>query len=248
MESVSGLPIQVDFINVEDIKAKGIPRDVSVIINAGAEGDAWSGGECWADPKVIEAVCEFVRKGGGFIGVGEPSALRRPSSRYFQLAELLGVDRELGLTRAFDRLDFALPKEPHFILKDAAGELDFGPEATNIFILSADTSVLAARGKSPLVATKAFGRGRSVYLAGHKYAMPNVRLLHRAIFFAAAAEAKFAAYTCTNVRTECAYYPRHNKLAVVNNGTAPEQTRVTLADGKSIEVKVEAYGATIVDA
>jgi hypothetical protein len=179
--------------------------------------------------------------------VGEPSALRR-GSRYFQLAQLLGVDREMGLTRAFDRLEFVLPKEPHFMLKDVAGELDFGPEATNIYMLSSETAVLAARGKSPLVATKSFGRGRGVYLAGHKYASENVRLLHRAIFFAAQAEARFAAYTCANVKTECAYYPRHKKLVVVNNGTTPEQTRVTLADGKTVDVKVEAYGATIVDA
>jgi len=218
-----------------------------VIINAGAVDDAWSGGECWADPKVIEALFEFVHKGGGLIGVGEPSALRR-GPRYFQLAQLLGVDREMGLTRAFDRLELALPKEPHFVLKDVAGELDFGPEATNIFILSAETAVLAARGKSPLVATKTFGRGRSVYLAGHKYTSENVRLLHRAIFFAASAEAQFAAFTCANVRTECAYYPRHKRLVVVNNSTTTEQTRVTLADGKTVDVKVEAYGSTIVDA
>ena len=247
MESVSGLPIHVDFINFEDIKAQGIPGDVSVVINAGAVDDAWSGGECWADPKVIEALFEFVHKGGGFIGVGEPSALRH-STQYFQLAQMLGVDREMGLTRAFDRLDFALPKAPHFILKDIASELDFGTDASNIYILNAETSVLAARGKSPMVTTKAFGRGRSVYLSGHKYNHENVRLLHRAIFFAAQAEAQFAAYGCANVKTECAYYPRHKKLVVVNNGTTAEQTRVTLADGKGVDVRLEPYGVTMVDA
>ena len=96
-----------------------------MIINAGAVDDAWSGGECWANAKVIEALFEYVHGGGGFIGVGEPSALRH-SSQYFQLAPMLGVDREMGLTRAFDRLEFSLPSEPHFILKDAASELDFG--------------------------------------------------------------------------------------------------------------------------
>jgi beta-D-galactosyl-(1->4)-L-rhamnose phosphorylase len=198
------------------------------------------------NPKVIEAIFGFVHKGGGFIGVGEPSALRH-SSQYFQLAQMLGVDREMGLTRAFNRLELALPKEAHFILKDAGNELDFGTDATNVFILNPETSVLAARAKSLMVATKAFGRGRSLYLSGHKYTHENVRLLHRAIFFAAQAESKFAAYTCANVKTECAYYPRHRQLVVVNNGTTAEQTRVTLGDGHSVEVSVEPYGVTIVD-
>ena len=96
--------------------------------------------------------------------------------------------------------------------------------------------------------TITFGRGRSVYLSGHKYTHENMRLLHRAIFFAAQAESQFAAYTCANVSVECAYYPRHKKLVVINNGTVAEHSRVTLAYGKSVDVAVEPYGVTIVDA
>jgi beta-D-galactosyl-(1->4)-L-rhamnose phosphorylase len=247
METVSGLPLHVGFISFEDILAKGIPRDVSVIINAGAVNDAWSGGEYWANARIIEALFEFVHKGGGFIGVGEPSALRH-SSQYFQLAQLLGVDREIGLTRAFNRLDFTLPDESHFILRDVAQPLDFGTDISNIYILNSETTVLASRGKSPMVTTKSFGRGRGVYLSGHKYNCDNVRLLHRAIFHAAQIEPKFDAYACSNVRTECAYYPKHRKLVVVNNGTTGEETRVPLANGKTIHVRVEPYGVAIVDA
>jgi beta-D-galactosyl-(1->4)-L-rhamnose phosphorylase len=247
MESVSGLPIHVDFMSFEDILSEGIPTDVSAIINAGSVDDAWSGGEWWKNAKVIETLFEYVHGGGGFIGVGEPSALRH-GNRYFQLAELLGVDREMGLTRAFDRLEFAVPSEPHFILKDATGELDFSTEASNVYILNRNTSVLAARGKSAMVTTKAFGRGRSVYLSGHKFTHENVRLLHRAIFHAAGAESKLADYMCSNIRTECAWYPRHKKLVVVNNGTAAEKTRVMLEGGRSVDVDVAPFGVTIVDA
>jgi beta-D-galactosyl-(1->4)-L-rhamnose phosphorylase len=141
-----------------------------------------------------------------------------------------------------------LPKEPHFILKDVAGELDFGSDATNIFILNRETSVLAARGRSPMVTAKTFGRGRAVYLSGHKYTPENVRLLQRAIFFAAQAEPKLDVYACSNVKAECAYYPKHKKLVVVNYGTAPEETRVSLPGGKSLTVRLEPYGVTVVDA
>jgi beta-D-galactosyl-(1->4)-L-rhamnose phosphorylase len=157
MESVSGLPLNVTFISFET-SAGGVPTGVSVIINAGAVDDAWSGGEHWADARIIEALSEYVHGGGGLIGVGEPSALRH-SSQYFQLSHLLGVDRELGLTRAFQRLDFAPTADPHFILKDAGGELDFGTDVGGIYVLDGETHVLAARGKSPMLTTRPFGQG-----------------------------------------------------------------------------------------
>jgi hypothetical protein len=73
-----------------------------------------------------------------------------------------------------------------------------------------------------------------------------VRLLHRAMFFAAQAEDCFRAYSCTNVRTECAYYPSHRKLAVVNNGTRREETDVILGNGASVHVVLEPYGSNVI--
>jgi beta-D-galactosyl-(1->4)-L-rhamnose phosphorylase len=188
----------------------------------------------------------FVNDGGGFIGVGEPSALRH-GCHYFQLAELLGVDREIGLTRAFNRFLFDVIGKPHFILDDLQSEGDFGPEAGNIYVLNQETKVLAAKGKSPTVTTKDFGRGRTVYLSGHKYTPENVRLLHRAIFFAAQAEGQFGMWLPGNVRAEAAYYPAHKKLVVINNTGEPEATDVRAPDGTSIHVEVEAYGSKILD-
>jgi beta-D-galactosyl-(1->4)-L-rhamnose phosphorylase len=246
MESVSGLPLNVRFISFEDIRAGGVPTDVSVILNAGAVDDAWSGGEHWADARIIEALSEYVHGGGGLIGVGEPSALRH-SSQYFQLSHLLGVDRERGLTRAFQRLEFVPAADRHFIVKDSGDELDFGADVGGIYVLDRDTHVLAAHGKSPMLTTRLFGRGRTVYLSGHKYTPANVRLLHRAIFFAAGKEPLFETFSCSNVRTECACYPKHGKLVVVNNGDRPEETHVTLAEGRSVDVRVEPYGHAIIE-
>ncbi len=248
MESVSGLPLQVEFIGFEDLLADGVPRGIDVVINAGSAVDAWSGGEHWRDARIVEALCQHVHGGGGLIGVGEPSACRH-SSQYFQLAQLLGVDRELGLTRAFQRPEVAPAQGAHFILEDVRGELDLGPnEVDRIYLVDRETTVLAARGRSPRLTTRAFGSGRTVYLSGYRHDAVNTRLLHRAIFFAAQQEAQFAAYACSNLRTECAYYPRHGKLVVVNNGAEPEQTRVALASGRSVAVSLEPYGFSVVDA
>ena len=50
-EALSGLPVEVKFINFEDVK-KGALEDVNVVINAGAAGSAWSGGDAWKDDEV----------------------------------------------------------------------------------------------------------------------------------------------------------------------------------------------------
>ena len=246
MESVSGLPLHTEFISFEDILNHGIPRDIKVLINAGMVNDSWSGEHYWANEKIIEALSEFVYNGGGFIGIGEPSALKH-SSQYFQLCHVLGVDREIGLTRAFQRFAFDLVQQPYFILKDITSDLDFGKDIDNIYVLDEPTKVLAARDKSPMITTKQFGQGRSIYLSGHKFTPENVRLLHRAIFYAAAAEQRYGTYTCGNVYTECAYYPNHSKLVVINNSTQKQNTQVTLDKGKTFDTNLEPYGFQIID-
>jgi beta-D-galactosyl-(1->4)-L-rhamnose phosphorylase len=246
METVSGLPLYITFISFEDILNQGLPSDIKVIINAGRINDAWSGGDYWTQAPVIEALSEYVYNGGGFIGIGEPSA-QRHSSQYFQLCHVLGVDREVGLTRAFQRHAFELTQTPHFILKDAAVALDFGKDIDNIYVLDKATEVLAAREKSPMLTVRQFGKGRSIYLSGHQFTPENVRLLHRAISYAAQAEAQYDTYACSNVYTECAYYPKHKKLVVINNSNLPQKTLITLKQGKTSKACLEPYGLQVID-
>ena len=58
---------------LDDVR-NGIDPDIKVIINAGDAYTAWSGAENWTDEKVVTAIRRFVDQGGGFIGVGEPTA------------------------------------------------------------------------------------------------------------------------------------------------------------------------------
>ena len=242
MESVSGLPIEVSFLSFDDICQGGIPVEVDVLINAGMGGDAWSGGEHWADPAVIEAVCEFVDRGGGFIGVGEPSA-RRHGTGYFQLSPVLGVDRELGLTRAFDRYRFET-RPDHYILRDAGPDPDLGRAVDDLYIIDPGTTVLAAAGPSPRITTRPFGQGRSVYFAGHHYAPRNVRLLLRAIYWAAQAEDRIDQWTCSNLETECAYFPASRQLVVVNNSALAQPTTIA-TPRQPVRVSLEPYACLI---
>ncbi|HTX66040.1 MAG TPA: 1,3-beta-galactosyl-N-acetylhexosamine phosphorylase C-terminal domain-containing protein, partial [Opitutaceae bacterium] len=106
----------------------------------------------------------------------------------------------------------------------------------------------AERERCPQIATHEFGRGRSVYFSGFKFSPENTRLLHRALFWAAAREAQWLVWSSSNVRTECAWFPRKRKLVVINNAGTAERTTVTLGDGRTKRaVSLPAHGIRILD-
>ena len=116
------MPFEVEFISFDDVK-KGIPEDIGVIINVGDAYTAFSGAENWIDEEVVTNIRRFVDEGGGFIGVGEPTAYQH-QGRFFQLSDVLGVDREMCFslnTDKYNELD-----ANHFILEDIEGKIDFG--------------------------------------------------------------------------------------------------------------------------
>ncbi|MBN1561518.1 1,3-beta-galactosyl-N-acetylhexosamine phosphorylase [candidate division KSB1 bacterium] len=243
-ESLAGLPIQVSFISFADILRAGIPQDVNVIINAGRSGSAWSGGELWKNEKIIEALTEWIADGGGFIGVGEPSACRH-SSQFFQLAHLLGVDREIGLTLNRTKTAWTAAPGEHFILQDNQEEIDLG-QVEGIYVLSREALVLAQKDGSPQIVLNSFGKGRAIYLSGFRYMPQNTRLLHRALCWAAQ-QTEFGAWTCSVSQADCAFFPASKKLVVINNGDQAAETQVRGADGKAIDVRLEAYAMEIID-
>lgn len=247
METVAGLPIQTQFISFEDILKNGIPSDVNVLINAGIEGDSWTGGRYWRDAKVVEIVSDFVARGGGIVGIGEPSAARGYSHHHLQLARIFGVDRELGFSTARNKMPFDVATS-HFITEDLTLKPDFGREIDGMYVIDDQTTVLASSGNAVRIATRPFHKGRAAYFSGHKATPANHRLLHRAIFWAAGAEAKFDGWRSENVNVECAYYPKHKLLAVINLTSEAQATKIIAPDRRRIPVSVAEYGMTLVEA
>ncbi len=246
IESLAGLPLEVLFISFDDLLAKGVPPGVKVILNCGREGSAWSGGHYWEEPRINELLTQWVRGGGGFVGIAEPSAAPEPG-RLFKLAHLLGVDRDRGERLANGKYQFAVEAGPHFITADLEGGLDFGREVDGIFALGPEVRVLAAKEESPRIATNLFGKGRGVYLSGHKFAPQNTRLIQRAIHWAANRENDFQKWNCSNIRTECAYFPGKKKLVVINNSAARQQTGVWDGAGGTRRVSLKPHGIAILD-
>jgi 1,3-beta-galactosyl-N-acetylhexosamine phosphorylase len=241
IETLSGLPVDVRFISFEDISNHGVPSDVDVIINAGRAGTAWSGHHLWASPKVQEDIRKFVANGGGFIGVFEPSAFENQGS-FFQLGDVLGVQREVGFTLN-NRAKLKLDTTPsHFITHDRT--TPFVPETftEEVYPLNPQLSVLAQKGKHVLAAAGSFHKGRSVYFAGYDFTDENVRMFERAVYWAAGKEDVVKNDFSTCPHTGMAYYPETGRYIVFNN-TGQDQTTTVFIQGRQVQtdLKLRAY-------
>ncbi len=220
IECLSGMPVDVEFITFEELK-KGLDPEIKVIINAGDAYTSWSGAENWMDEQVLCAIRRFVDNGGGFIGVGEPSACQY-QGRFFQLSDVLGVDRELGFSMSTDKYNEMDSK--HFILEDIKDEIDFGEGKSRIYAQGENYQILNMDGKYSRLVTNEYGKGRSVYFTGLPYSPQNCRILLRAIYYAAHQEAEMKKFYVSNVDTELTVFEETGKIAVINNSKEPRQT------------------------
>ncbi len=244
LEALSGLAVNVKFISFDDIKKQGIDEDIDVIINVGAEGTAYSGGENWKDEKLVATVRKWVADGHGFIGVGQPTACLQ-SGKSFVLSDVLGVDEEKGFTLSEDK--YNIEKKAHFITEDIKGEIDYGEGTKNIYALP-KTDVLDIKFSDRFVrkvnvgevnlAANEYVHGRGVYIAGLPYSVQNARLLYRAIFWAASKEADMYKAFSANPYVECNYYPESKKYALVNNTDKEQNTVFYDIEGKEKSITV----------
>lgn len=237
IEALSGAPFDVKFISFDDIRQDtGLLDDIDVILNIGDAYTAYTGGENWADPVVVSAVKKFIYHGGGLIGVGEPTAYQW-QGRFFQLADLLGVEKENGFNLNTDKYNWE--EHPHFITEDCTKEIDFGEGKKNIFALDG-TTIIKQIDKEVQLAVNEFGKGRCVYISGLPYSFENSRLLYRSIIWASHEEDHLHRWFSTNFNVEVHAYPYNGKYCVVNNTYEPQSTTVYRGDGSSFTLDLDA--------
>ena len=220
IECLSGMPVDVEFIDFDQIR-NGIDPAIKVIINSGDAYTSWSGARNWIDEKVVTTIREFVDNGGGFIGVGEPTAYQN-QGRFFQLSDVLGVDRELGFSLITDKYNTLNPD--HFILEDIENEVDFGEGMSRIYAHGENCQVLDMDQKYCRLVTNEYGKGRSVYFSGLPYSPQNCRILLRAVYYAAHRENEMKKYYVSSVDTEIAAFEETGKIAVINNSKKVRET------------------------
>ena len=237
-EALAGLPVDVDFINFDDIKAGALEK-YDVVINAGRAGSAWSGGDAWKDDEVVSRLYQWVYDGGAFIGINQPSAVEGYDS-YYRMAPVLGVDEDTGAKVCHGKWEFDVEGSNDILTEGA-----FVPEKENRFLTDGKAKVLAAHDGNPDLTIHGFGKGCGVYMGGFSYTLENTRMLLN-LLLAVGDKDSEGLYLTDNQYTECAYYPESHKLVVINNSDKEQKTSVKTEAGVK-EFTIEAYDQAVMD-
>lgn len=238
IEALSGMPFDVKFISLDDVKNDGVPADADLIINAGFAGSAWSGGDEWKDDDIVAKLTEWAYNGGIFLGVNEPSAVEGYDT-YFRMAPVLGVDEDTGARISHGKYTFEATG-CECITDGTSLEAREG-----IYLTDGETVVIAADGDKPVVTRHPFGKGAGIYLSRFEYNEINTRTLMNIILSATGAGLD-QKYLTDNAMTECCYYPEGKKLVIINNADNEESTTVKTDDGEKT-VTLAPFDTVIID-
>jgi beta-D-galactosyl-(1->4)-L-rhamnose phosphorylase len=238
LESLSGLPFDVEFLSFDDIE-KTVPDNIDIIINAGAAGDAWSGGTCWGNTKVVENLTKWVYKGGAFIGIGEPSALEG-GHRLLRMAHVLGVDIDNGDYTRHGRWTFDVEECPGLIPEGIKL-----PENHKVMLTDGTARVLAEQNGTATLTANEFGKGTGLFCTGFVHTPSSPRLLQNLILFATK-EKQQPEYVTDDPLVEAAFYPKSGKLALINNSQLLRQASCVV-HGKKCTVELKPFELTVID-
>ncbi|WP_087024983.1 1,3-beta-galactosyl-N-acetylhexosamine phosphorylase [Thaumasiovibrio subtropicus] len=233
LECLAGLPFDVEFISFDDVRENGISDDIKVIINTGDANSAWSGGEHWGDGDILVALRQFVANGGGLLGVTDPSA-HQQNGRFFQLGDILGLEKETALTMGRVAMPVSLDTE-HYLSKALSGREDFGNNSY-VYPQADDLSVIHAAGQHLALTAREYGNGRASYLANLPYSQENARILQHILIWLSQEETKQHCWLSDNPYVDVAYYPKTDNVAIVNS--SDEKQEVTLLNNKFETVSV----------
>ena len=240
IEALSGAPFDVSFISFEDIgKQPDLLNRLDVLICVGDGDTAHTGGSWWENAQVASAIRGFVLQGGGFIGVGEPSG-HQYQGHYFQLASVLGVEKETGFTLGYGK--FNQQEHPdHFLLEDASEPVNFGEGKKGVYALEG-TQVLIKRDGDVQLSVNDAGKGRAGDVSGLPYSPQNARLMHRAVMWASHAEEELRRWFSENPAVDVHAYEGSRKYCVVNNSAEAQSTTVYRGDGSSFPLALTPGG------
>ena len=243
IEALAGLPFDVRFMSFDEVIEGGTEalEDVDVVINAGAANTSFSGGQVWEDLRLQDTLRRFVARGGGFIGIGQPTASVGTQGNadrggicrgsVFALSDVLGVDQEISWSLSKDH--YEEPVSEHFITADLDGDYIFGEDPGDVVVTDSTTDVLVMDRGSVRASAHDFCAGRGVYLAGLTWSTANSRLLHRAIMWAAHAEDQWeSVLSSSNPDVEVAWYPESALAFVYNDADAPRSSEISGQGGQ----------------
>lgn len=236
-EALSGLPVDVDFISFEDVEKTDISK-YKVIINAGAQGTAWSGGDNWKNPILEEIITKWVFEGGIFIGVNEPSAIDGYDTT-FRLASILGVDKNIPARVCHGKWSYTVSSVDNLI-----PEGSYIPKRCSVHLTDGKARVMMEQDGEPVFTINDFGKGKGVYLSTFETTPVNNRLLLNIILYAAGLPLD-ELYITDNANTECTYFSASKKLIVINNSDTKQSTSVKTESGVQVFKDIEPFDTVI---
>lgn len=231
-EALSGLPLDVYFIDFEDVK-QGALGLYDVVINAGSAGTAWSGGKLWEQEDIVSKITKWVSEGGLFIGVNEPTAVSG-YHHYFRMATVLGVDENIMSKVCHGKWKFKVEK-----IKGLLPEGYTIPKRAPVSLTDGTACVLVEEDGDVKLSIHKIGIGCGIYMSGFEYSPVNARMLLNLILLGTGIETFM--YVTDNPNTECAYYPSAKKLVIINNTNQEQRTGIETECGLK-DFTLEPYG------
>ncbi len=250
------MPVNVKFLSLLEIEKNGIPSDCDVLLNCGEAGSSYSGGYMWGFSSVVEKIEKFVREGGGFIGIGDPSHFEK-NGLTWQLSNLLGLeywkkaDSKKGRLDNFSTVWTELPQGrmekssiSHFVGENLPQELNFVLCDSLAKPIGEDLKIIYQFRGSPGVVVREYGKGRVGYICGYsgteekiekeEFLYPSTydvscdyyRLLKRMIFWTAGKENLLEKLHTETNGIFLYLYPEIDLLAIYNY--SPQEVKANI--------------------
>ncbi len=265
-DALVDLPIRTRFISLTEIEMNGIPADADVILNVGEAGSSWSGGSYWSE-KSAGLIRDFVRRGGGFVGVDAPAV----KDGKCLLQDVLGIKyvgpadelAGLGIFNVGDAarkyIDISKRAAKTEILSGTPMTLDgkFGgglekgrrSSVTTTSRVTLDGAELVAGSPEGAMASEHhFDKGLAVYLSGYEAGSPQFNEFVKRLIYAASG--KMDVFTRLDSPTpggHVYYYPESRLLVIYNSGSP--DGRVTVKAGlldQAFKFQLDpVFGATV---
>lgn len=249
--AISGQPIDVSFVSFDEIMVDTNLNDkYDVIVNTGLAGTSFQGDYYWKNEILLTKIREFVSFGGGFVGIGDPSGYNY-QGRYFQLDDVLGVQKEIGFTYA--KTKFFPPKdEKHWIIKDLnTDNIHFGKQGLGVYPLNADVILSSDSNFNPTtclytggdvyLSINTYQNGRSVFISSLLDSYEAYRLVYKILLWVSKKENLYEKGLSTNPYTDCYYYEQSNSYAILNNVDKTVKTFFYDMDGQKEEIELQPH-------
>lgn len=249
--AICGQPVDVSFVSFDELlKEDNLNNKYHVLVNTGLSGSAFQGDKCWANKDLLVKIREFVNNGGGFVGIGDPTGYKN-NGKYFQLSDVLGVQKELGFTYSKIKY-FPERNTKHWIVEDIdLSKVKFAKQGQGVYPLNADiimssdsvfnpTTCLRTGGDVYLSAN-CYGKGRSVFISSLYDSYDAFRLIYKILLWVSKKENLYKKALSLDPRTECYFYEELGSYAVLNSSEKDITTTFFDINGKEREIFVKAH-------